>query len=101
MAEPSEVPLLRRDTAIAIGNNVAWLCVCTRNLPLIGSTLIADDVRCDCGRRYRVCSVDGKKGSKVAQVEQVDEERVVPAMPISVGKGTALDPLTEGGRRTS
>lgn len=71
MAEEYRVPLHRIAEAAAVGNNVAWNCACERRLPLIGSTMIANDVICNaCNRRYHLVPVNGK-GSRVAKVEEV------------------------------
>jgi hypothetical protein len=64
-------------TAIATGNNAAWLCPCGRKLPLIGRSGLAQGVtdgfrvNCpDCDRRYFVVPNGGDQ-KQVLRVQQL------------------------------
>ena len=63
--------------AIATGNNAAWLCVCGRELPLIGRTFRVEDppeneqVHCpDCSRMYFVVP-EGYAQARAIKVREI------------------------------
>jgi hypothetical protein len=64
-----------RDAA-STGNNAAWLCECSRRLPLIGRTGKLNPspghiVECpDCQRKYRVVPEDKDLG-RVSEVKEI------------------------------
>ena len=60
--------------AVSTGNNAAWLCLCGRGLPLIGTTLGPPrEVEClDCHRLYGLIP-EGIPGTKVLKVEELNK----------------------------
>ena len=79
--EQRTVQLKMRDnsirSAIATGNNAAWLCVCGYEKPLIGRTFqakpkITQFVECEnCHKRYHLYPENGESQKKVEFVREV------------------------------
>lgn len=85
MPAQREIPLYALDGKVldagGIGNNAAWLCLCGRSRPLVGSLRIAREVGCpDCSRSYILISTDpdNPAAGRVARIKEVDSNLTLP-----------------------
>jgi len=84
MAEQREILLFRLNGSIGeasgVGNNAAWMCVCKRIRPLVGSLRIAREVDCpDCSRRYQLVSTNAENpaAGRVAKIKEADSNQTL------------------------